>query len=147
MFYEELSQQLERTVQDLRNRTTDVDSGVQLMIDLKNQLLSEPDVAAAHGLTPAGFAIYKLIREGDRAEPSRPVRREESSTYRTLNSETTAHDLAADVEMTLGQYLNVTDWSSNPDVQRKMRRGRQKMLETHRRIQRGPPEPASQDHC
>ena len=122
MFYEELSQQLERTVQDLRNRTTDVDSGVELMIDLKNHLLSEPDVAAAHGLTPTGFAIYKLIREGDRAEPSRRVIREENSTYRTLNSEPTAHDLASDVEMTLGQYLNVTDWSSNPDVQRKMRR-------------------------
>ena len=122
MFYEEMSQQLERTVWDLRNRTTDVESGVQLMIDLKNQLLSEPDVAAAHGLTPAGFAIYKLIQEGDRAELSRPVRREESSTYRTLNSEATAHDLASDVETRLVQYLNVTDWSSNPDVQRKMRR-------------------------
>ena len=122
MFYEELSQQLERIVRDLRNRTTDVDSGVQRMIDLKNELLSEPDVAAAHGLTPVGFAIYELIQEGDRAELSQSVLREENDTYRTGSSETTAHDLASDVERRLDRYLNVVDWSSNPDVQRKMRR-------------------------
>ena len=122
MFYEELSQQLERIVRDLRNRTTDVDNGVQRMIDLKSQLLREPDVAAAHGLTPVGFAIYELIQEGDRAELSQSVLREENGTYQTGSSQATAHDLASDVERRLDRYLNVVDWSSNPDVQRKMRR-------------------------
>ena len=122
MFYEELSQQLERIVRDLRNRTTDVDNGVQRMIDLKSQLLREPDVAAAHGLTPVGFAIYELIQEGDRAELLQSVLREENGTYQTGSSQATAHDLASDVERRLDRYLNVVDWSSNPDVQRKMRR-------------------------
>ena len=122
MFYEELSQQLERTVWDLRNRTGDVDAVVQLMLDLKNQLLSEPDMAAAYGLTPAGFAIYQLIRGGGCAEPPGPVRREENGTRQTGSSEAATHDLASDVERRLARYLNVVDWTSNPDVQRKMRR-------------------------
>ena len=107
MFFEELSQQLERTVRDLHNQTTDVDSAVRLMTDLKSRLLSEPDVAAAHGLTPVGFAIYELIRDGGRAEPPRSIPREENGAYRAGNSEATAHDLASDMERRLDRYLNV----------------------------------------
>ena len=64
VYFERLSAQLERIIQDLRNRLIDSAEACLRMEALLRQARSEADVAAEHGLSPVAFAILELLSGG-----------------------------------------------------------------------------------
>ena len=65
VFYGKLSEQLERIIQDLRNKVIDAAKAAKLQAALKAQMDSEADIAAQLGLSPEGFVIYEIIGQAD----------------------------------------------------------------------------------
>ena len=121
VFYEKLSAQLARIIQDLRHRLIDSAAACQRLAALRQELHSEADIAAEYGLTPVSFAIYELLDH--RAEEPEPVTtvREEAPPYRT-NLDAATKESALTVEGLLDRHRAVVDWQSNLEVQRQMRR-------------------------
>ena len=110
VFFEKLSEQLERIIQDLRNHLIDAAEAARRSDMVKRQLHTEEDIAAEHGLSPVSFAIYELIRSGDGdAGPGAWAERD-------------LKDAALALEGVIQQHAGVVEWQSNPDVQRLMRR-------------------------
>ena len=64
VYFERLSAQLERIIQDLRNRLIDSAEACLRMEALLRQARSEADVAKEHGLSPVSFAILELLSGG-----------------------------------------------------------------------------------
>ena len=109
-FFEKLSEQLERIIQDLRNHLIDAAEAARRSDMVKRQLHTEEDIAAEHGLSPVSFAIFELIRSGDGdAGPGAWAERD-------------LKDAALALEGVIQQHAGVVEWHSNPDVQRLMRR-------------------------
>ena len=109
-FFEKLSEQLERIIQDLRNHLIDAAEAARRSDMVKRQLHTEEDIAAEHGLSPVSFAIFELIRSGDGdAGPGAWAERD-------------LKDAALALEGVIQQHAGVVEWQSNPDVQRLMRR-------------------------
>ena len=121
VFFEKLSEQLERIIQDLRNRVIDSAEACKLYAAIRRVIRSEADIAAEHGLTPVSFAIYELL-DGKPAEeaPSDQVH-EEELPYRTEFDEGTK-DVALKVELVVKRHSDIVDWQSNDEVKRLMRR-------------------------
>ena len=114
-FYEKLSEQLDRIIQELRQRLIDAAEACRRLAALRKQVQSEADIAAEHGLSPVSFAVYELL-----ASPS-VAAGEASGSYRTaLDEQTTA--VAREIERAIQNHSNVIDWQSNLEVQREMRR-------------------------
>ena len=114
-FYEKLSEQLDRIIQELRQRLIDAAEACRRLAALRKQVQSEADIAAEHGLSPVSFAVYELL-----APPSVAVG-ETSGSYRTaLDEQTTA--VARAIERAIQRHSDVIDWQSNLEVQREMRR-------------------------
>ena len=124
-FFEKLSEQLERIIQDLRNRVIDAAEAARRHAHVINQIESEEDIAAGLGLTPVSFAIYELLLDGPAAGTNGSARkrsvREEKSGYRAEVDED-ARDISLQVEGVIDLHKAVVDWHLNPDVQREMRR-------------------------
>ena len=121
VFFEKLSEQLERIIQDLRNRVIDSAEACKLYAAIRRVIRSEADIAAEHGLTPVSFAIYELL-DGKPAEeaPSDQVH-EEELPYRTQFDEGTK-DVAIKVELVVKRHSDIVDWQANDEVKRLMRR-------------------------
>ena len=114
-FYEKLSEQLDRIIQELRQRLIDAAEACRRLAALRKQVQSEADIAAQHGLSPVSFAVYELL-----APPS-VAAGETSGSYRTaLDEQTTA--VARAIERAIQRHSDVIDWQSNLEVQREMRR-------------------------
>ncbi len=128
-FYERISEQLSRIIQDLRNRLIDSAEGCRRMASLSQQLMSEADIASTHGLTPVSFAIYGLL-EGNPEEPGAIYgsRDEQASDSTGLNEETKG--VAKRVEAVVLRHSSVVDWQSNEEVKRLMRRDVKRELRT-----------------
>ena len=109
-FFEKLSEQLERIIQDLRNHLIDAAEAARRSDIVKRQLHTEEDIAAEHGLSPVSFAIFELIRSGDGDAGSGAW------------AERDLKDAALALEGVIQQHAGVVEWQSNPDVQRLMRR-------------------------
>ena len=62
VFFEKLSEKLERIIQDLRNHLIDAAEAAQREAAVKRQFHAEDHNATEHGLSPVSFAIYELIR-------------------------------------------------------------------------------------
>ena len=120
VFFERLSEQLTRIIQDLRNRVIDSAEACRRLTALNHQVKSEADIAAEHGLTPVSFAIYELI-EGRPEEAPAAFAGEERAPYRTAFDEETKR-VARQVESVVVQHSGVVDWQSNEEVKRLMRR-------------------------
>ena len=121
VFYEKLSAQLARIIQDLRNRLIDSAEACQRLAALRQELHSEADIAAGHGLSPVSFAIYELLAPRVEEPVPTPSVREEASPYHAgLDAATKESALA--VEGLLDRHRAVVDWQSNLEVQRQMRR-------------------------
>ena len=121
VYFERLSVQLERIIQDLRNRLIDSAEACLRMETLLRQTRSEADVAAEHGLSPLSFAILELLSGGsgevgsaDRVRESQPI------YYANLDDE--AKNLAIKVESVVAYHSSVVDWQSNEETKREMRR-------------------------
>ncbi len=122
VYYEKLSTQLDRIIQDLRNQVIDAAEACRRQLALRKQVRSEADFAAKHGLTPVSFAIYEMLESIERGETTTAgVLQEEQATYRTHFDEG-LKSVALDVEKQLSKHLTIVDWQTNDDVQRIMRR-------------------------
>ena len=121
VFYERLSQRLERIIADLRDRLIETAEACRRMAALRHQARSEADIAAEQGLSPVSFAIYELL-DGHSEEPiPTTAAREERRPYRTEFDEETKR-VARKVESVVNSHNAVVDWQSNLEVQRQMRR-------------------------
>ena len=121
VFYEKLSEQLSRIIQDLRNRLIDSAEACRRYAEIRRLIRSEADIAAEHGLTPVSFAIYELLDE-PATEPGSPLQvREEQAPYGTQLDEQTK-SVALKVEAVVARHNGVVDWQSNDEVKRLMRR-------------------------
>ena len=120
VFFERLSAQLSRIIQDLRNRVIDSAEACRRLATLNHQVKSEADIAAEHGLSPVSFAIYELIEGRPEEAPATSVR-EELAPYRTTFDEETKR-VARQVESVVVRRSGVVDWQSNEEVKRLMRR-------------------------
>ena len=69
VFFEKLSAQLARIIEDLRNRLIDSAEACRRLALLRHHAQSEADIAAEHGLSPMSFAIYELL-DGRSDEPA-----------------------------------------------------------------------------
>ena len=120
-FFEKLSEQLARIIQDLRNRVIDSAEACRRYAEIRQLIRSEADIAAEQGLTPVSFAIYELLdgRSGETDSP--PQVREEPAPYETQFDEQTK-DVALKVESVIVNHSVVVDWQSNDEVKRLMRR-------------------------
>ena len=120
VFFERLSAQLSRIIQDLRNRVIDSAEACRRLAALNHQVKSEADIAAEHGLSPVSFAIYELIEGRSKEAPATSVR-EERVPYRTTFDEEAKRG-ARQVESVVVRHSGVVDWQSNEEVKRLMRR-------------------------
>ena len=121
VFFEKLSEQLSRIIEDLRNRVIDSAEACRRYAEIRRLIRSEAEIAAEHGLSPVSFAIYELLDEPAN-EPESPTQvREEQAPYRTQLDEQTK-SVALRVEAVVAQHTGVVDWQSNDEVKRLMRR-------------------------
>ena len=121
VFYEKLSQQLERIIEDLRNRVIDAAEACRREWALSHHIQSEADIAAQHGLSPVSFAIYELLEVGQPGAAEDGAVQEERGAYRTHFDED-LKDVALKVDKVVSRHKAVVDWQSNLEVQREMRR-------------------------
>ena len=124
-FFEKLSEQLERIIQDLRNRVIDAAEAARRAASIKGLIETEEEIAASLGLSPLSYAIYELLREdpssNNPGESGNRRVKEERLAYRTSVDEET-RDISLQVEAVIDHHKGVVDWHLNPDVQREMRR-------------------------
>ena len=121
VFFEKLSAQLSRIIEDLRNRLIDSAEACRRLALLRHHAQSEADIAAEHGLSPVSFAIYELL-DGRSDEPATDSAiREEQAPYRAHFDEETKN-VARRVESVVNHHNAVVDWQSNLEVLREMRR-------------------------
>ena len=121
VFFEKLSEQLERIIQDLRNRVIDSAEACKLYAAIRRVIRSEADIAAEHGLTPVSFAIYELLDGQPAEDASEGQVHEEQHPYRTEFDEGTK-DVALNVESVVLRHSGIVDWQTNDEVKRLMRR-------------------------
>ena len=123
VFYGKLSEQLERIIQDLRNKVIDAAEAAKLQAALKAQLDAEEDIAAQMGLSAEAFAIYEIINEAG----TRTISEGERADYH-VRMEEERREATEKVESALAQHRAVVDWQSNQEVQRLMRRDVKRVL-------------------
>jgi type I restriction enzyme R subunit len=117
VFYGKLSEQLERIIQDLRNKVIDAAEAAKLQAALKAQLDAEEDIAAQMGLSAEAFAIYEIIDEAG----TRMISEGERAAYH-VGMDEAQKEATEKVESALSQHRAVVDWQTNQEVQRLMRR-------------------------
>ena len=120
VYFERLSAQLERIINDLRNQVIDAAEASRRCAALRRLVRSEADIAAEHGLSPVSFAIYALLDSRDPEDPKTAVG-EESVPYRASFDEKTK-EVSRKVEAVVVRHSSVVDWQSNLEVLREMRR-------------------------
>jgi len=132
VFYERLSEALERIIRELRARLIDAAEGCRRMAALRAQIDREEAIATEQGLTQVAFAVYELLERGPATgdgdvSGSQRVFREEPAIYRTTFDER-LKDVARDVDAVLQKHRAIVDWQENLDVQREMRRDIKRIL-------------------
>ena len=120
VYFERLSAQLERIINDLRNQVIDAAEASRRYAALRRLVRSEADIAAEHGLSPVSFAIYELLDSREPEEPKTAVG-EEPAPYRASFDEKTK-EVSRKVEAVVVRHNSVVDWQSNLEVLREMRR-------------------------
>ena len=127
-FYEKLSEQLARIIQDLRNRVIDSAEACKRFSVVLRVIKSESEIAAEHGLSPVSFAIYELLDEDPTKVSSESVG-EAHAHYRTHFDEETK-SVARKVESIIAPHTEVVDWQSNDEIKRLMRRDIKREIRT-----------------
>ena len=120
-YFERLSAQLSRIIEELRNQLIDAAEACRRMEELRREAMREDDVAAEHGLSAIAFAIYGALEEQPDAPVPAGTTREERRPLRVDFDEET-RDAALAVESVVQGFVAVVDWQSNLEVQREMRR-------------------------
>ncbi len=120
-FFEKLSAQLARIIEDFRHRLIDSAEACRRLSLLRHHAQSEADIAAEFGLTPVSFAIYELLdaRPQEVASPA-DVWEEQVPYLARFNQE--MKTVALQVEAAILRHTGVVDWQSNAEIKRLMRR-------------------------
>ena len=127
VYFERLSAQLERIIQDLRNRLIDSAEACLRMEALLRQTRSEAEVAAEHGLSPLSFAILELLSGVSEQPITTGMVREGQAPYNTyLDNDTKS--VAIKMESVVSRHTSIVDWQSNEEVKRHMRRDTKREL-------------------
>ena len=121
VFFERLSWQLERIIEDLRRRVIDSAEACRRLGAVKHQIQSEAEIAEKEGLSPVSFAIYELLEVRPVQSVPEPAVSEQNTLYRTEFDEETK-SIARSVEAKIDLHNVVVDWQSNLEVRREMRR-------------------------
>lgn len=125
VFYEKLSQQLQRIIDEMKQRLIDAAEAFRRMMQLKQAALGEAQAAAEQGLTELSFALYELLEQttsGAPVESDADLQLgEERPTYRTAFDEG-LKSRAIKIEEIMRRGQSIIDWHANEDVQREMRR-------------------------
>ena len=121
VFFEKLSAQLSRIIEDLRNRLIDSAEACRRLALLRHQAQSEADIAAEHGLSPVSFAIYELLDGRADGPATDSAIGEEQTPYR-VHFDDGIKRVARSVESVVNRHNGVVDWQSNLEVLREMRR-------------------------
>ena len=118
VYYEKLSTQLDRIIQDLRNQVIDAAEACRRQLALRKQVRSEADFAAKHGLSPISFAIYEMLESIESRETTTAgVLQEEQASYRT-HFDKGLRSVALNCRRTqLSKHLDIVDWQANDEVQ------------------------------
>ena len=120
-FYEKLSEQLSRIINDLRNRLIDSAEACRRYAAVRHLIRREADIAAEHGLTPVSFAIYELLDgRSEEADSSTEIRESHPPYHTQLDEETKS--IALKVESAIVRHSGVVDWQVNEEIKRLMRR-------------------------
>ena len=122
VYFERLSAQLERIIQDLRNRLIDSAEASQRMEPILRQTRSETDIAAEHGLSPLSFAILELLISVSR-EPAITGMVRESQVPYNAHLDDEAKSVAIRLEGVVASHTSIVDWQANEEVKREMRQG------------------------
>ena len=120
-FYERLSTQLARIIQELREQLINSVEACRRMAELQHQIQQEAEFAAEHGLTPVSLAIYELLdhnlegseSEADIGDAAEMFDREFDEEKKSVSMR---------VEEIIGEHRSVVDWRNNHEVQRIIRR-------------------------
>ena len=121
VFFEKLSAQLARIIEDLRIRLIDSAEACRRLALLRHHAQSEADIAAEHGLSPVSFAIYELLDSRSDEPATDSAIGEEQTPYRAHFDEGIKR-VARSVESVVNRHNAVVDWQSNLEVLREMRR-------------------------
>ena len=121
VFFEKLSAQLARIIEDLRTRLIDSAEACRRLALLRHHAQSEADIAAEHGLSPVSFAIYELL-DGRSDEPATDSAIGEEQTQYRAHFDEGIKRVARSVESVVNHHNAVVDWQSNLEVLREMRR-------------------------
>ena len=127
VFFEKLSAQLSRIIEDLRKRLIDAAEACRRLEALRRRVRSEADIAAEYGLSPVAFAIYELLDGGPEESDATAALREERPRYQVRIDDPTT-EVSRKVEGLLNRHRSVVDWQSNLEVQREMRRDTKREL-------------------
>jgi len=126
VFYERLSEALERIIRELRARLIDAAEGCKRLAVLRSQINREEAIAAEHGLTPVSFAVYGLL-SGDTPRDNERGIAEEGEGYAAEFDER-LKTVARDIDAVLQEHRAIVDWRENLDVQRETRRDIKRLL-------------------
>ncbi|MEZ4554189.1 MAG: type I restriction endonuclease subunit R [Dehalococcoidia bacterium] len=130
VFYERLSEALERIIRELRARLIDAAEGCRRLAALRSQIAREEAVAAEQGLTPVAFAVYGLLGEDGKtaagAGHGRPLTEEREGYVPELDGR--LKTVAQEIDAALQRHRSIIDWRENLDVQREMRRDVKRLL-------------------
>ena len=119
-FYERLSAQLRRIIEDLRSRLIDSAEACSRLAAVRDRIRREAETAAQHGLSPLSYAIYELIDDRPTEADSDAVAGGAAPTYQPDLDENLKR-IAETAESVIDRQV-VIDWQTNLDVQRRMRR-------------------------
>lgn len=126
VFYERLSEALERIIRELRARLIDAAEGCKRLAVLRSQINREEAIAAEHGLTPVSFAVYGLL-SGETSRDTEAGIAEEGEGY-VAEFDERLKTVARDIDAVLQEHRAIIDWRENLDVQREMRRDIKRLL-------------------
>ena len=136
VFYERLSEALERIIRELRARLIDAAEGCRRLAELREQVTHEEAIAAEHGLTPVSFAVYGLLADkgagaGGPSDGYREVAEDVAGYDTEFDSSLTG--VARTIEDVIHEHRAIIDWRENLDVQREMRRDIKRRLREAKR--------------
>ena len=131
VFYERLSEALERIIRELRARVIDAAEGCKRLAALRDQITREEAIALEHGLTPVSFAVYGLLANasagGGGTASAAPAFAEDLEPY-DAEFDGGLKDVASNIEVVIQEHRSIIDWRENLDVQREMRRDIKRLL-------------------
>lgn len=131
IFYERLSEALERIIRELRAKLIDAAEGCTRLAALRDQITREASIASEQGLTPVSFAVYGLLAgkvfEGGGSMATNRQFAEDPQSY-GVDFDDGLKNVSRDIEVVIQKHRAIIDWRENLDVQREMRRDIKRLL-------------------